>query len=94
MIATAVADEIRELLGSGQLSQRKIALRVGVSRGTVNAIALGRRPDYPARRGGPSDDFIPPSGPPRRCPGCGAKVRMPCLACHVRAIKVRRRTDC
>lgn len=91
MIATTLADEIRELLDSAELSQRKIARRVGVSRGTVNAIALGKRPDYSVRRVGPSDDFIPPSGPPRRCPGCGGMVRMPCLGCHVRAIKGRRR---
>jgi transcriptional regulator with XRE-family HTH domain len=42
MIATTVVDEIRRLLRQGRLSQRKIASRIGVSRGTVNAIALGK----------------------------------------------------
>ena len=39
MIATTVVDEVRRLLREGRLSQRSIALRIGVSRGTVNAIA-------------------------------------------------------
>ncbi|MGD0897968.1 MAG: helix-turn-helix domain-containing protein [Thermoguttaceae bacterium] len=86
MIAHGVVDEIRHLLDQGAMSQRKIARRLGVSRGTVNAIALGTRPDYLDRRdelGG----FFPPAGPPRRCPGCGGMVFMPCLLCHVRAMK-------
>lgn len=89
MIAPAVVREIRDLLAGGGLSQRKIAQRVGVSRGTVNAIARGKRPDYLPRRQ-PADGLIPPSGPPRRCPGCGGMVQMPCLVCHLRAIKRRR----
>ena len=89
MIGTAVVDEIRDLLARGGLSQRTIARRMGVSRGTVNAIARGRRPDYAAVRREPGADFRAPSGPPRRCRGCGGMVQMPCLVCHVRAIKER-----
>ena len=91
MIAAAVVREIRDLLAEGGLSQRKIAGQTGVSRGTVNAIARGKRPDYATRRPGPGADFTSPGGPPTRCPGCGGMVQMPCLLCQVRAIKQRRR---
>lgn len=89
MIADAVVAEIRELLVQGGLSQRGIAQRLDVSRGTVSAIARGKRPDHAARPRRRADDFIPPAGPPVRCPGCGGMVRMPCLLCHVRAIRRR-----
>ena len=90
MIASAVVSEIRDLLAEGALSQRRIAQRLGVSRGTVNAIARGRRPDYDSRRRGPAaDGFMAPGGLPQRCPGCGGMVQMPCLLCHVRAVKRR-----
>ncbi len=88
MIADAVVSEIRDLLLAGGLSQRKIAQRLGVSRGTVCAIAHGKRPDYAHRRP-PNNTFTPPSGLPVRCPGCGGMVQAPCLLCHVRAIKSR-----
>jgi len=87
MIAIAVEEEIRRLLDETEWSQRKIARNLGVSRGTVNAIARGKRPNYAARRQAPSEPFTIPSGLARRCPICGAKVQMPCLACQVRAWK-------
>lgn len=90
MIRAAVVDQIRGLLAAGGLSQRKIAEQVGISRGTVNAIARGKRPDYVARWVLSGNDFTPPGGRPVRCPGCGGMVQMPCLLCHVRAIKQRR----
>jgi hypothetical protein len=86
---------IRHMLAEGDLSQRRIAERTGVSRGTVGAIALGRRPDHEDRRqarcGGFStaDDFSSPSRPPERCPECGGMVQMPCLACRVRGLPRR-----
>jgi hypothetical protein len=84
MIATATIDRVRQLLREGRLSQRRIARHVGISRGTVNAIALGRRPDRAPRQ--PEDDagFAPPSGAHVRCAGCGGLVQMPCLACYIR----------
>ncbi|MEA1951444.1 MAG: helix-turn-helix transcriptional regulator [Planctomycetota bacterium] len=96
MISNTVINEVRRLLLEKQYSQRKIALRLGVSRGTVNSIATGKRLDYPQRDyTGESGEggFIPPAGLPRRCPRCGAKVMLPCLACHVRALSARRTID-
>jgi len=85
-----VAD-IRRMLAQGELSHRKIAEQTGVSRGTVGAIALGRRPDRDDRRQTFPGDAAAPHGPPRRCPGCGGMVLMPCLLCHVRALRVGRK---
>ena len=98
MIDHTVIEEIRRLLRGKQYSQRTIALRLGVSRGTVNSIATGRRPDYAkGQKTGENDvdecDFILPTGLPRRCPRCGARVMMPCLACHVRALTARVKAD-
>ena len=93
MIATALVEEVRRMLREGRASQREIAKRLGVSRGTVNAIALGRRRDDSARRHGHEEgDFTPPTGLPRRCPGCGGLAQMPCLACYIRAKKESRQT--
>lgn len=86
MLDSSVIGEVRRLLAAGQLSQRAIARRLGVSRGTVNAVALGRRKD----RSSPERDELPPAftdGPPERCPGCGGLVRMPCLACRIESMR-------
>jgi predicted XRE-type DNA-binding protein len=83
MLAAAVIDEIRELLSAGELSQRRIAHRLAVSRGTVNAVAQGKRPDRRTARA-KINGFVPPSGPPSWCAGCGHLVQMPCLACFLR----------
>ena len=91
MIASGIVREIRRLLDQGELSQRKIAASTGVSRGTVSAIARGARPDYDARRRERGEDFIPPSGVARRCPGCGRLVQMPCLACRALAMRKKGR---
>jgi hypothetical protein len=93
VIAAGVVGEIRSLLAEGGLSQRKIAQRMGVNRGTVNAIARGKRPEYPSARQAPNGDSTPPSGRPVRCLGCGGLCQMPCLVCHLRAIKQRRRLE-
>ena len=93
MIATTVVEEIRRMLSEGSLSQRQIASHIGVSRGTVNAIALDKRGDSSPRRSPTGEGFIPPTGLPVRCPGCGARVQMPCLLCYIRATRGRKDTD-
>ncbi len=86
MIAASVVWAIQELLNEGKLSQRKIARRLGVSRGTVSGIARGKRRRPPMLPGPPKEWFFDSSAQPIRCPGCGGMVRMPCLLCHVRYI--------
>ncbi len=84
MIAPTVVREIELLLAAGRMSQRKIAKHVGVGRAAVSTIALGERPDYEAIR---QPKFAAPTGPLVRCPGCGGKVRMPCVQCRILAVK-------
>lgn len=86
MLPLAKVQEIRRLLNEGQLSQRKIAAKLGVSRGTVGALATGRRGDY----GREPTEAEPTAGPPRRCATCGMLVYLPCVYC--RAVAFRRRT--
>ncbi len=81
MIAPETVLEIRRHLAEGKLSQRRIARLMKVSRGTVGAVASGKRPDYKKRR--PNADSMP-TGPPRRCPDCGGMVLMPCHGCQTR----------
>jgi len=88
MLATGKVLEIEKLLAEGKLSQRKIAQRVGVSRGIVSAIARGTRPDYEARHQ-PSGDVNEPLGDVERCPTCGGRVYMPCRLCHVRQVQAK-----
>jgi hypothetical protein len=91
MLATAVVQEIDRLLKMGQLSHRKIAARLGVSRGTVSAIASGRRGLHGR------DSFDAGCGarraglPPTRCPGCGYRVYEPCLICRARSRQERQK---
>ncbi len=75
-------DEVKRLLAIG-LSVRKIALATGIGRSSVSEIKAGRRPDYENR---PSRQVIhEPGGPAKRCPTCGVKVQLPCVACAVPA---------
>ena len=91
MIAPSVVRQIRRLLAEGRYSQRKIARMTGVSRGTVGAIAGGRRPDYEAMAQARQSELERPTGPLRRCPGCGGLVSMPCRLCRVRKLVAERR---
>src|SRR5688500_17918662 len=88
MLPAALVLEIRRLLDEGGLSQRAIAARLNVSRGTVGNIACGRRGlhgavenDVPDWREGPQLA--------RRCRGCGGRVYEPCLLCQARAYRRR-----
>jgi len=99
MIAPKVVAEIQRLLDMKTHSQRKIAAIMGVSRGSVAAIASGRRRDGDVLSGASGDAAAEPSGPPSRCPGCGGLVYMPCLLCrlrreHPRAAARSRTTAC
>jgi len=81
MIAAETVAEVRRLLRETPLSHRKIARLTGVSRGLVDAVASGKRPD---REIAPPSEEEEPTGPPARCPDCGGMVYLPCRACQVR----------
>jgi len=98
MLTLKVVQEVERLLLDGKLSQRKIAARLGVSRGSVSAIASGRRAIYGKSE---SEERPPATGTwiasrgagTERCPRCGFRVYMPCLVCRTRKYRelLRRR---
>ena len=92
MLRAETVAQIKRLLAAEKLSQRGIARRLRVSRGTVGAIALGRRPDYDAQRREAEAEEVRPARPKKRCPDCGALlVIVPCVACRaMRKRKARR----
>jgi hypothetical protein len=88
MLAAKIVAEVRRLLETKTHSQRRIAALLGISRGSVAAIALGRRREPQAKAAG--EAVFEDSGPPTRCSGCGAMVHMPCLLCRLRKETPRR----
>lgn len=82
MIAPSVIDEVLRLLAEGSLSQRRIAQLTNVSRGTVNAVARGKRRAYRCSW----SDWEEPAGPLERCSKCGSLATTPCHACRVREL--------
>jgi len=89
MLPLALVEEIRRLLDEGQLSHRKIAAKLDVSRGTVGAIASGCRGIY-GREPDPDDSPLAClDQTPERCPHCGAMVYKPCVLCNARAYRKR-----
>jgi hypothetical protein len=93
MLDQELVENIRCLLSEEKCSYRAIARRLGVSRGAVKNIALGKRRTLAAPEDTRSGEFQPPRGMPRRCPGCGGKVQMPCLACYLRERAERLQSD-
>jgi len=91
MLPLAAIQEVRRLLDEGGLSQRKIADRTGVSRGTVNAIARGRRGLYGSEPPPDMPTLCCWELPPERCTGCGGKVFKPCVLCRARDFRHRQR---
>lgn len=84
--------EIRRLLDEGRLSQRKIAVRLGVSRSTVGLIATGQRPLVGREASSdPSPWDYYSDQLPSRCPECGGMVFKPCVLCRARGCRRRQR---
>jgi hypothetical protein len=88
MHSTALVQEIDRLLRESTLRQREIAARLNVSRGTVSAIASGRRGLYGKERDETHSPLIPTSLP-ARCPRCGYRVYPPCIICRIRELRAR-----
>ena len=85
MLCSQIVEEIRRLLAAGK-PQREIARLTGVGRGTVGAIASGKRPDYTPRESQNNTTV-----PPYRCLTCGARVNIdPCPACEARRYIARK----
>jgi len=91
MLPLATIQRIDRLLRDGKVSQRKIARQVGVSRGTVAAVASGRRGLYGKEPEDEASRSLAPQSPPKRCPGCGFLVYMPCLVCRARGHRRQRK---
>jgi len=91
MLPLKLINKVDTLIREGKLSHREIAARLGVSRGTVSAIANGRRGIYGKDE---KDKYTPlaPSLPAVRCPTCGNRVHPPCLICLVRDKRQRQIT--
>ncbi len=91
MLPLAVVEEIRRHLNEGRLSQRKIAAKLGISRGTVGAIASGRRGVY-GRESDHSDPLLPDMELlAERCSSCGGMVHKPCVLCQARTYRRRQK---
>ncbi len=76
--------EVRRLLEEGRLSQRQIAVRLGVSRGTVFRLSQGWAPavrEKPLKRRRRRRLPLPLYRIATRCPGCGGMVYAPCRLC-------------
>jgi hypothetical protein len=84
MIEPQLVEQVERLLAEGKLSYRKIARFTGVSRGTIGAIASGRRRIQPRRMFFWEEEPTVPDVPPERCPDCGGMVYMPCRLCRTR----------
>lgn len=80
---------VERLLRAGKLSQRAIAAKLGVSRGSVAKIAarMRERPQGESQ----SAEACGESPPVARCPNCGALVEMPCRACMVLRLRAEGR---
>jgi len=90
MLALGLVNEIKRLIETKGLSQRQIAKRLGISRGTVSDVAKGRRRTHTKNADADRSVFSNESEL-TRCPSCGGKVYMPCLLCQIRSLKQQQR---
>jgi len=67
MLKNDIIKRILILAKQGKLSQRQIAKRVGVSRGTVQAVVHGRRLEHLPASMKTVVTWVVPSGKPKRC---------------------------
>jgi hypothetical protein len=77
MLSSAKERLVIDLVSQSSLSERKLAAKAGVSRGTLRARKIATKAGLPAKR--PTSE-----GQEGRCPGCGCRVTLPCLACDLR----------
>lgn len=80
MIDQHTIDQVVRLLDDGRTSQREIARRLRISRALISDIANGRRGRY----GRPHAAALTELPQVVRCPACGVRVELPCVACRAR----------
>ena len=89
MVDPEIEGQIEARLLARRGSQRGLARELGISRGTVGAIARGRRPADLSRRHAerirPDHHYL--TG---HCPQCGRQIELPCRACRDEAAKKKR----
>lgn len=88
MLSREIVLEVKRLLDEGELSQRRIARLLKVSRGTVGAIATNRRGLH-GREGSRYTQLQLFATRPTRCKRCGGYVYAPCLLCRAREYRQR-----
>ncbi len=87
MLSKGMIKEIQRLSVEEGLSQRRVAKLLGVSRGTVATATLRHRLEPQS-----TDSSLNLTDCcPRRCPGCGGRVYMPCRLCIARTYDAQRR---
>ena len=82
MISLTTEVALLSLIRAGRFSEREIARKAGVARGTVRKYKAAH-----ARQGAERNPAIFEPGEPDtigRCARCGAKVVFPCRACELR----------
>ena len=89
MLPLVVIQEVRRLLDEREFSHRKIADKLRISRGTVGAIASGRRGIFGREPDAAGPTLCCLELPPERCRGCGATVYKPCVLCSTRKYQAR-----
>ncbi len=101
MISPKIIVEAARLLLARELSQRQIAARLGISRGTVLAISRKRRslnlqrvtrsdnPHSKQQRRYAERISLHAAQLPERCPECRHLVQMPCQVCSSRKQRIR-----
>lgn len=101
MISKNIIAEAARLLLARELSQRQIAARLGISRGTVLAIStkrrplrLGRKPRAANPRSKQQRRYVEritlqAARLPERCPECRNLVQLPCQICAGRKHQLR-----
>jgi predicted RNA-binding Zn-ribbon protein involved in translation (DUF1610 family) len=90
MLTPAQIEYIQHLISSNEESSyRDIATRAGVSPRTVSLVAKGRRQADRRQDASRGDSLMyEPAANIGRCPTCGSRVVLPCVAC--RAQRYRR----
>lgn len=88
-ISNAQIDEAKRLLALGK-SHRETALRVGISRASIDMISRGKLASVPrAERVNDGKNFSRVLHP-YRCKSCGGMViTKPCVLCHNQAVRAQ-----